>query len=310
MCSSGKSLYGIVEGLKTPDIRTTSPCVGRAPDSPCEVLQDSASDLRKLRSIRLRNPKNVLISYININSIRNKFHDLQCLVGNLVDVITVAETKIDSSFPRSQFVIDGFCKPYRLDGTSNSGGVMTFVRTDILSRRLEGFSFHSDMQIIPVELNLRKQKWLLLNIYRPPKQNTKFFLSQLSDALEFYSEYDKVLMNGDFNLEPTNPVLTEFLITNCLYNHMREKTCWKSSTGSCIDLILSNSKRSLMHTGTVETGLSDHHSLIYTFLRTQYVKLPPVKINYRKYSDFNDDLFLQEVSEVFKNSDILNYSRF
>ena len=57
------------------------------------------------------------------------------------------------------------------------------------------------MQVILVELNLRKQKWLLCNVYRPPKQNIQFFLTQLSDALGFYAEYDNVLIDGDFNLQ-------------------------------------------------------------------------------------------------------------
>ena len=75
---------------------------------------------------------------------------------------------------------------------------------------------------------------------------------------------------GDFNVEPQFPVMKSFIETQNLHNHMKEKTCWKSKIGSCIDLILSNKKFSLKHTGTVETGLSDHHLLIYSTLKTNY----------------------------------------
>ena len=74
--------------------------------------------------------------------------------------------------------------------------------------------------------------------------------------------YDNIIINGDFNLTPDSPVMSEFLELNSLYNHMKEKTCWKSKEGSTIDLILSNKKFSLMNTGVLETGLSDHHLLI------------------------------------------------
>ena len=37
-----------------------------------------------------------------------------------------------------------------------------------------------NVQIIPIELNLRKQKWLLLSIYKPPSLNNKLFLQQLN----------------------------------------------------------------------------------------------------------------------------------
>ena len=44
-----------------------------------------------------------------------------------------------------------------------------------------------------------------------------------------------------------SPVMSEFLELNSLYNHMKEKTCWKSKEGSTIYLILSNKKFSLMN---------------------------------------------------------------
>ena len=36
------------------------------------------------------------------------------MAGEYIDVLVIAETKIDSSFPTSQFLIDGFKSPYRL----------------------------------------------------------------------------------------------------------------------------------------------------------------------------------------------------
>ena len=58
----------------------------------------------------LDNPKNIIFSYININSIRNKFENLCEIVENNVDVLSIAETKFDSSFPNAQFVLSGFHK--------------------------------------------------------------------------------------------------------------------------------------------------------------------------------------------------------
>ena len=83
------------------------------------------------------------------------------------------------------------------------------------------------------------------------------------------------------NLEPENGDMVNFLELNCLYNHMKHKTFWKSEHGSCIDLIISNRKFSVFNTVTFETGLSDHHSLIYCMLKTTFVKLPPKIVNYR-----------------------------
>ena len=44
----------------------------------------------------------------------------------------VWETKIDDGFPVRNFVIDGYSAPCRLDRNSNGGGVLLYMRGDIL----------------------------------------------------------------------------------------------------------------------------------------------------------------------------------
>ena len=71
--------------------------------------------LAELKSLRIRNHNNVIFSYLNINSIRKKFDNLRLIIDEHVDILCVAETKIDNSFPTSQFSWSGYHKPYRLD---------------------------------------------------------------------------------------------------------------------------------------------------------------------------------------------------
>ena len=255
------------------------------------------NQLKDLKSIRSKFPENVILSYININSIRYKLGNLESLIGGIVDILCIAETKIDDSFPNSQFSLSAYKNPpYRLDISNKSGGLLTFVKKDIPSRRLS-ISLPNDIQILPVELNLRKSKWLLLSVYKPPKQKVAYFFEKLSECVAFFSTYDSIIVLGDMNLEPDSSEMSNFIQYHSLYNHMKEKTCWKSQEGTCIDLILSNRKHSLQNTGTLETGLSDHHALVYTMLKTTFQKLPAQKINYRKWKDFDVDLFNMELSE-------------
>ena len=46
---------------------------------------------------------------------------------------------------------------------------------------------------------------------------------------------------GDFNLEPTNPVMINFMDSQNFTNLIKNNTCFKG-VGSCIDLILTNRK--------------------------------------------------------------------
>ena len=81
--------------------------------------------------------------------------------------------------------------------------------------------------------------------------------------LEFYSQdYDNKVILGDFNLETSNPSTASFMNNQNLFNLVKSNTCFKGK-GSWIDLILTNRKYSFKNTCSVDTGLSDHHYLIY-----------------------------------------------
>ena len=50
---------------------------------------------------------------------------IECpLVTYDIDILMISETKIDESFPLSQFMIDGFSMPYRCDRNSHGGGIL------------------------------------------------------------------------------------------------------------------------------------------------------------------------------------------
>ena len=53
---------------------------------------------------------------------------LQEIVQGKLDILLVSETKVDPSFPSSQFAIKGFSVPFQLDRNSSGGGIMLFVR--------------------------------------------------------------------------------------------------------------------------------------------------------------------------------------
>ena len=77
----------------------------------------------------------------------------------------VSETKLDNSFPVSQFLIDGYTPPFRLDRDNRGGGIMLFVREDIPCKLLS--VENHPMEGFYVEIKLRKTKWLLLLLLQP-----------------------------------------------------------------------------------------------------------------------------------------------
>ena len=77
----------------------------------------------------------------------------------------------------------------------------------------------SHIQVIPVEINLEKQKWLVVAIYTPLSQCKKYFLTELTKILDKYrGSYEKTVILGDFNMQPTNQILETFLEDNNFVN--------------------------------------------------------------------------------------------
>ena len=88
-----------------------------------------------------------------------------------------------------------------MDISSRRGGLLVYIKSSLLYEMLTKFKLPNNIQIIPFELNLKKDKWLLVRIYKPTSQNNQYFVSILSDLLDFYStEYDNKVVPGDLNL--------------------------------------------------------------------------------------------------------------
>ena len=147
---------------------------------------------------------------MNINSIRNKFDSIRAAIVNYVESFITAETKINETFPTAPFAIDGFHKPLRLDATDKSGGLLVYVRSYLPLRQLTKIS--SDIQALVFVINLRKEKWFFLSIYKPPSQNCQYFLDSLHNIIDFYSGiYDNHIVLGDFNMDPSHTQLSAFM---------------------------------------------------------------------------------------------------
>ena len=83
----------------------------------------------------------------------------------------ISETKIDESFAVSQFLIDGFSTPFRLDRSNNGGGILAYVREDIPAKSIKVPYISKEPECLAIELNLRKMKWLITCSYNPHKDN-------------------------------------------------------------------------------------------------------------------------------------------
>ena len=132
-----------------------------------------------------------MIAQLNSNSLRNKFDQRVSVIQGNVDILVITETKLDETFPISQFMIDGYSIPYRLDRDRDGGGILVFVREDIPSKKLHKRTLPDDIESLIIEINLRKTKFMLLATYHPHSQPDQYYFDSINTALDMYAcSYD------------------------------------------------------------------------------------------------------------------------
>ena len=114
-------------------------------------------------SITCDYPKGFMAAYLNINSLRHKIiHIREALKRTPVDILGIAESKLDNSFLDAQFQIDGYIM-FRRDRDEYGGGLMVYIRSDIPCRRLTKYETAS-VELLALEVlpqhNNKQSKWL------------------------------------------------------------------------------------------------------------------------------------------------------
>ena len=244
--------------------------------------------------------RNVLVAYLNINSIRNKLTALKEVISDCIDILIIAETKLDKSFPTSQLDITGYIPPLTVDRNQHGGGILIYIKEGIPAREISLLeSTSKDIEAKALEINLHRIKWLLFGIYHPPSQTDNFFLNEISKNIEHLStKYENFLVIGDFNLTEKSMVLQDFMQRLNFKNVIKELTFFKSNCPTCIDLILTSDTGKVSNTRTIEIGLSDFHVMVTTSLKGSFQKKKPKIITYRDYKKFGNQIFNLKVREA------------
>ena len=285
------------------------------PTIPIQNVQSAGKclNLDEFETLKSKFRNNPIISYLNINHLRNKIVDLRPIMRDLEPtVLAIAETKLNDSYPSSQFRVDGYYCPseYRKDRDYNGGGgILVYIRQGIPAKRLQSLE-PKGIESIFFEITLGKQKWCIIATYRSEDVKVVNYLDILSKSLDLvYSTYENVILMGDININflnkcsPKFKKLDTFCDTFSLYNLIKSPTCFQADIPTSLDLILTNKNKSFINSNVVITGLSDWHGMVTTMTRTHVKKLPPKSIRYRSFKRFNEADFLHDIQEITENRD-------
>ncbi len=117
-------------------------------------------------------------------------------------------------------------------------------------------------------------------------------------------KYNFITIIGDLNnnsLLPkceVNKHLFDFMNSHVMKNIINEPTCFKTLTGTLLDVIVTSNSNRFLKSGSLNTGLSDTHHLVYGVLRTGFTKDGPRRVCYRSFKNFNVDNYNADVAQA------------
>ena len=114
-----------------------------------------------LKNLRVKYFNKIIMRHFNITSIKNKFKLLSSLIGGKIDILLISETKLDVTFPANQFFIQGYSTVYRFDRKDKGGGIMLFVKDDIITLWIDILSQWALKHLHRVETSKEKMTYLL-----------------------------------------------------------------------------------------------------------------------------------------------------
>jgi hypothetical protein len=167
------------------------------------------------------------------------------LSDKIVDLLFIAETKLDQSFNDNLFQIDGY-KLFRRDRNCHGGGIMALVNTDFPSRR-KGNLESENMENISIEVYINDKKLLIMGIYKAPSMSdndfSTYFIKNIDECIRYY---ENIILLGDLNFDMVNNQTCQNDICDVfnLSQLITNATCFKKGcTPSPVDVILTNQKK-------------------------------------------------------------------
>ena len=163
---------------------------------------------------RTKKAREILLIHLNVNSLQNKVKEVGLLIKETkAQVFFLTETKIDSTYPDSQFALSGY-NIFRNDRKKGGGGVMAYISDTLPSKRLGLPRKFTTIEPLVIQSKFGRHDVVIVEIYRPPRpigNNYHVTLEKDLNDLTLWASVQKSLLviTGDLNLDSLRPLSRE-----------------------------------------------------------------------------------------------------
>ncbi|CAK1582661.1 unnamed protein product [Parnassius mnemosyne] len=251
--------------------------------------------------------KSLRVGLYNAGSIRSKSDEFQAaLLCESADIMAINETWLRAGEDASALLVPGYrfshiprsCNLSRARG----GGVGFYVKRGINARSYSHNIIFEEVEQQWLSLSINKVKLLIGTAYRPQWVNVEKFFDSLTDILTSYSNFDNIILLGDFNInildESDNKTqqLNQFLQYTRLKNCIFQPTHFTQESATLIDLVMTDA--SVTNTRVKYTPELGGHAIILVDFK---IKKPKVAIRQqiiRPIKNINLSDFESEVESI------------
>ena len=267
-----------------------------------------------------KDTREILITHLNVNSLQNKVEEIGSLIKeSKAQVVFLTETKIDRTYPDSQFAQSGY-HIFRNDRKKGGGGVMAYISGKLPSKRLVLSTKFTTIEPLVIQSKFGRHDVVIMGIYRPPKPIGNNYYATLEKELHDLTSWASIqksllVMTGDLNLDRLRPLSREGKILwdledvyglTCLITRPTRIT---NNSQTLIDVILTNKPELFKDCGVCDIGISDH-ALIYGLMKERNGLHESKVLTVRNYKQLNEKQLQMDletapwhVSSIFESID-------
>ncbi|KAG5862727.1 hypothetical protein JTB14_022799 [Gonioctena quinquepunctata] len=125
----------------------------------------------------------------------------ECLCDKDPDIICLTRTWLSNSVPDEQLSLKQYSL-FRSDRPDKGEGVAMYVKSKIISAKINDVITISDTEQLWVKINVNDTSTAIGVIYRPPKQKVNIFLNEFEDSIgHIFATHDQLICSGDYNID-------------------------------------------------------------------------------------------------------------
>lgn len=180
------------------------------------------------------------------------------------------------------------------------GGVAFYIKKEIHVRNLKNTCDSIEQMWITTRVN--GCSLLIGTAYRPRWKNVNDFLDVLTDSVMMFSQYDKVIILGDFNInmlelsESNTQKLNQFLDAVSLQQVVVDHTHFTADSSSLIDLVCSSCPVREVVVSNITGSIG--HAMVNVTLALKKKKIPPRIFAYRPLKSMDLESFDKDLCQM------------